>query len=169
MPVKMELNKKAKNGVAPVKIYTRDIDNRALTQLKNISQLPIVHAHIAAMPDVHAGVGATVGSVIPTLGAIIPAAVGVDIGCGMMAVQLSIKSSQLPDSLAAMRSAIERAVPVGLSAHKTVSIRQDVCQKLQSRVDVLFDKHPQLLKMQKHPRQIWAKQLATLGSGNHFI
>ncbi|WP_086929656.1 RtcB family protein [Agarilytica rhodophyticola] len=169
MPVKMELNKNAKNGVKPVKIYTRDVENVALTQLKNISQLPFIHSHVAAMPDVHAGIGATVGSVIPTVNAIIPAAVGVDIGCGMMAVQLSLTSAQLPDSLIEMRFSIERAVPVGLSAHKTISIRESACKKLQTKVDFLFDKHPALLKMQKHPRQIWAKQMATLGSGNHFI
>ncbi len=169
MPVKMVLNKNARNGVKPVKIYTRNVDNIALTQLKNLSQLPFIHSHVAAMPDVHAGIGATVGSVIPTINAIIPAAVGVDIGCGMMAVQLSIKSTQLPDSLTAMRAAIERAVPVGLAAHKTVSIRQSACKKLEQRVDQLFERHPTLLKMQKQPRQLWAKQMATLGSGNHFI
>jgi len=169
MPVKIELNKNAKNGVKPVKIYTRDIDNKALTQLKNISELPIIHSHIAAMPDVHAGIGATVGSVIPTLSAVIPAAVGVDIGCGMMAVKLSISSSQLPDNLSPVREAIERAVPVGLRAHKSVCIRESVCKRLQSKVDYLHDKHPALLKMQKHRRHIWAKQMATLGSGNHFI
>ncbi len=169
MPVKMELNKNARNGHKPVKIYTRDVENLALSQLKNIAQLPIIHSHIAAMPDVHAGVGATIGSVIPTISAIIPAAVGVDIGCGMMAVQLSLKSAQLPDSLSEMRAAIERAVPVGLSAHKTVSIRSSACKKLEKTVDRLFDKHSDLLKMQKQPRQLWAKQMATLGSGNHFI
>ena len=169
MPVKMELNKKQTNGVKPVKIYTREVDNLALTQLKNIAQLPIIHSHIAAMPDVHAGIGATVGSVIPTVNAIIPAAVGVDIGCGMMAMQLSIRSSQLPDNLREMRDAIERAVPVGLSAHKTHLIRQKACEPLQKTIDTLFDKHPTLLKMQKQPRQLWAKQMATLGSGNHFI
>ena len=169
MPVKMELNKNARNGVRPVKIYTHDIENAALTQLKNIASLPFVHSHVAAMPDVHAGIGATVGSVIPTLNAIIPAAVGVDIGCGMMAVQLSLKSAQLPDNLAAMREAIERAVPVGLRAHKTISIRQSACKGLQGRIDQLFDRHPTLLKMQKQPETLWAKQMATLGSGNHFI
>jgi len=169
MPVFLELNKSAKDGSVPVKIYTQQVEQTALTQLKNIAQLPIVHSHIAAMPDVHAGIGATVGSVIPTLGAIIPAAVGVDIGCGMMAARLSINSAQLPDNLSVLRDAIERAVPVGLSAHKTVAVRESACKKLQPRVDLLFDKHPTLLKMQKHPRQIWAKQMATLGSGNHFI
>ncbi len=168
MPVKLELNKNAQNGHKPVKIFTREIDHNAMTQLKNIAQLPIIHSHVAAMPDVHCGVGATVGSVIPTKSAVIPAAVGVDIGCGMMAVRLSLKSAQLPDNLKPMRLAIERAVPVGQRAHKTVSIRP-VCKRLQSQVDYLFQKHPQLLKQMKHPQTLWAKQMATLGSGNHFI
>jgi tRNA-splicing ligase RtcB (3'-phosphate/5'-hydroxy nucleic acid ligase) len=169
MPVKIELNKNAMNGLKPVKIYTSDIENQALTQLKQIAQLPIIHSHIAAMPDVHAGIGATVGSVIPTLNAIIPAAVGVDIGCGMSAVRLSIKSTQLPDNLAAMRSAIERAVPVGLAAHKTINVRTSSCKKLAYGVDWLFEKHPAVMKMLKQPETLWTKQLGTLGSGNHFI
>jgi tRNA-splicing ligase RtcB len=169
MPVKIELNKNAMNGFKPVKIYTSDIENQALTQLKQIAQLPIIHSHIAAMPDVHAGIGATVGSVIPTLNAIIPAAVGVDIGCGMSAVRLSIKSTQLPDNLAAMRSAIERAVPVGLAAHKTINVRTSSCKKLAHGVDWLFEKHPSVMKMLKQPETLWTKQLGTLGSGNHFI
>lgn len=169
MPVKIELNKNAGNGFKPVKIYTRDIENEALTQLKKIAQLPIIHSHIAAMPDVHLGIGATVGSVIPTLNAIIPAAVGVDIGCGMSAVRLSIKSSQLPDNLGAMRSAIERAVPVGLQAHKSVSIRASACKKLSAGVDWLFETHPTVMKMLKQPNTIWTKQMGTLGGGNHFI
>ena len=169
MPVKIELNKNAKNGVKPVKIYTRDVEHTALTQLKNIAQLPFIHSHVAAMPDVHAGIGATVGAVIPTVGAIIPAAVGVDIGCGMMACRLSVRSAQLPDNLREMRLAIERAVPVGLAAHKTISIRESACKKIQSQIEMLFEKHPQLLKMQKQAHILWAKQMATLGSGNHFI
>ncbi|HEY0894105.1 MAG TPA: RtcB family protein, partial [Cellvibrio sp.] len=169
MPVKIELNKNAGNGFKPVKIYTRDIDNEALTQLKKIAELPIIHSHIAAMPDVHLGIGATVGAVIPTLNAIIPAAVGVDIGCGMSAVRLSVKSSQLPDNLAAMRSAIERAVPVGLQAHKTVSIRESACKQMAAGVEWLFEKHPTVMKMLKQPKTLWTKQMGTLGSGNHFI
>ncbi len=169
MPVKIELNKNASNGLKPVKIYTSDIENQALTQLKQIAQLPIIHSHIAAMPDVHMGIGATVGSVIPTLNAIIPAAVGVDIGCGMSAVRLSVKSSQLPDNLAAMRSAIERAIPVGLTAHKTINVRTSSCNKLAYGVEWLFEKHPTVMKMLKQPQTIWTKQLGTLGSGNHFI
>lgn len=169
MPIKIELNKNAGNGYKPIKIYTNDIENQALTQLKQIASLPIIHSHVAAMPDVHAGIGATVGSVIPTLNAIIPAAVGVDIGCGMSAVRLSITSAQLPDNLAAMRSAIERAVPVGIQAHKTVSVRASACKKLAAGVDWLFEKHPTVMKMLKQPQTLWTKQLATLGSGNHFI
>jgi len=169
MPIQLELNKNAKHGAKPVKIFTRNVDNYALNQLKNMAQLPIVHSHIAAMPDVHAGVGATVGSVIPTLGAIIPAAVGVDIGCGMTAIRLTLTSSQLPDNLSAMRDAIERAVPVGVRAHKTVSVRTSACKKLASGAEWLFNKHPTLLKMIKNPHTIWTKQLATLGGGNHFI
>lgn len=169
MPVKIELNANAGNGFKPVKIYTRDIEEGALTQLKKVAQLPIIHSHIAAMPDVHLGIGATVGSVIPTLNTIIPAAVGVDIGCGMSAVRLSIKSSQLPDDLGAMRSAIERAVPVGLCAHKTLNIRASACKHLTAGVDWLFEKHPTVMKMLKQPHTVWAKQMGTLGGGNHFI
>ena len=169
MTVKVELNKKAKNGIKPVKIYTRDIDNLAMTQLKNIAQLPIVHSHIAAMPDVHAGIGATVGAVIPTKSAIIPAAVGVDIGCGMNAVRLSLKGSQLPDNLKGIREAIERAVPLGNRAHKMISARTKSCQSLAGGANRLFEKHPVLLKMLKKPQETWVKQLGTLGSGNHFI
>src|SRR5678810_1322236 len=100
-------------GLVPVKVYTDEIEPQARQQLVNISRLPIVHHHVAAMPDVHLGIGATVGSVIPTLKAIIPAAVGVDIGCGMMACKTTLKAEDLPDNLAPLRSAIERAVPHG--------------------------------------------------------
>ena len=109
MPIQLQLNK----GKVPVKIFTKDVDERSLDQLGNLAQMPFIHKHVAAMPDVHAGIGATVGSVIPTKGAIIPAAVGVDIGCGMNAVRLSLKAHDLPDSLVRIRSAIEARVPVG--------------------------------------------------------
>ena len=101
-------------GDRPIHIWTEDIDEGALQQLKNIAKLPFIHRHgVAAMPDVHWGIGATVGSVIATKGAIIPAAVGVDIGCGMNAVRTSLKASDLPDSLAELRHSIERGVPTG--------------------------------------------------------
>ena len=103
----------SENGL--IKAWTRGvpIEDSAMAQLRNVAALPFIHRHVAVMPDVHWGMGATVGSVIPTIGAIIPAAVGVDIGCGMMAVRTSIRAEHLPDSLAGVRSAIEAAVPHG--------------------------------------------------------
>src|SRR6267142_4327345 len=110
MPVKQEISE----GRVPVKVYTDEIEPQARQQLVNISRLPIVHHHVAAMPDVHLGIGATVGSVIPTLKAIIPAAVGVDIGCGMMATRLSLTSNELEEkSLRKIFDQISRDVPVG--------------------------------------------------------
>ena len=109
MPVVQEL----REGRVPVKIYTGEVEPDARRQLVNVATLPIVHHHVAAMPDVHLGIGATVGSVIPTVKAIIPAAVGVDIGCGMIAAKTTLRAEDLPDNLAPLRSAIERAVPHG--------------------------------------------------------
>src|SRR5215475_3254506 len=99
----------------PIKAWTKGVplEDEARVQLKNAAQLPFIFKWIAAMPDVHWGIGATVGSVIPTKGAIIPAAVGVDIGCGMMAVQTTLNANHLPDNLHGIRTAIERAVPHG--------------------------------------------------------
>src|SRR5882724_5602712 len=99
----------------PIKAWTRGVslEDEARNQLLNVAQLPFVYKWIAAMPDVHWGIGATVGSVIPTKGAIIPAAVGVDIGCGMMAVRTSLTANHLPDNLGGIRAAIEKAVPHG--------------------------------------------------------
>ena len=115
MPVQLTLNK----GRVPVKVFTKDIEHDAMQQLINVAQLPIVFGHVAAMPDVHHGIGATVGSVIATKQAIIPAAVGVDIGCGMNAVRLTLTAADLPDNLARIRSEIERAVPVGFNQHES--------------------------------------------------
>ena len=105
MPIKMVINKGS-----PVKVWTDDIDENAISQLENMSRIPFIHKHIAAMPDVHWGMGATIGSVIPCNGAIIPAAVGVDLGCGMMAVQTSLNANNLPDNLHQIRLDIEAAV-----------------------------------------------------------
>src|SRR3954453_11458988 len=107
------------DNALPIKSWTRGVplESEALEQLANIARLPIVHRWVAAMPDVHLGIGATVGSVIPTLSAVIPAAVGVDIGCGMMAMQTTLTANDLPDSLAPMRGTIERAVPHGRGRH----------------------------------------------------
>src|SRR5688572_23691133 len=103
-------------GGRHVKMWTRGVpvEDEAKRQLENVARMPFVFSHVAAMPDVHFGRGATVGSVIATKGAIIPAAVGVDIGCGMMAVQTSLKANDLPESLAKIRGHIERAVPHGM-------------------------------------------------------
>jgi tRNA-splicing ligase RtcB len=169
MPVKMILGK----GLVPVKVYTDDIEHEALQQLINISKLPIVHGHVAAMPDVHAGIGATVGSVIPTKQAIIPAAVGVDIGCGMNAVRLTASASDLPDTLARIRGAIEDAVPVGFNQHQASPLggpgHQRVVRPLSERLDSIVVKHPEVMKMQRKFAQTWLCQLGTLGGGNHFI
>jgi tRNA-splicing ligase RtcB len=103
----------------PIKAWTKGVqlEDQALKQLLNVAQLPFIFKWVAAMPDVHWGIGATVGSVIPTKGAIIPAAVGVDIGCGMMAVETDLNARDLPDNLKGMRSAIEKAVPHGRTNH----------------------------------------------------
>lgn len=165
MPVKTVITK----GKVPVKIYTDDIEREAYQQLLNISQLPFVHSHVAAMPDVHYGIGATVGSVIPCKGAIIPAAVGVDIGCGMNALRLSIKAADLPDNLRQVRSAIEEAIPVGFEMHKTDKANASTVRVLSAGLDRLLQKHPKLLRSQKKPFQTWVRQLGSLGGGNHFI
>jgi tRNA-splicing ligase RtcB len=169
MPIVQTLHK----GRVPVHIYTDDIDHAALQQLLNIANLPVVHPHVAAMPDVHAGIGATVGSVIPTQSAIIPAAVGVDIGCGMNAVRTTLTASQLPDSLARLRSAIEAAVPVGFGQHAWDKVRGSaharVGRPLNDRLDVIVGKHGGIMKMQSKFTQTWICQLGTLGGGNHFI
>ena len=94
----MPVHKVINSGKVPVHIYTDDIEYQAMKQLENISKLNVIHHHIAVMPDVHWGLGATIGSVIPTLKAIIPAAVGVDIGCGMMACRLNLNANDLPDN-----------------------------------------------------------------------
>ena len=165
MPILRTINK----GRVPVKIYTEDIDPSAYTQLSKIAELPFIHSHIAAMPDVHHGIGATVGSVIPTRGAIIPAAVGVDIGCGMNAVRLSISANELPDNLKPVRGAIEDAVPVGFSMHKQVKARRSTLTPLDVGLEKILAQHPTVGKMVKNISRTWSQQVGTLGGGNHFI
>lgn len=165
MTIKLELDK----GRVPVKVWTTDIEAEAMQQLINVSTLPIVHGHVAAMPDVHLGIGATVGSVIATKDAIIPAAVGVDIGCGMNAVRLTLSAMDLPESLTRLRSAVEAAVPVGFNQHADSSAHKRVTRPLSDRLDVIVKKHPALMKMQKQFARTWLCQLGTLGGGNHFI
>src|SRR3712207_3174263 len=128
MPVIQEIHE----GRVPVRIYTGEIEPAARAQLVNISRLPIVHHHVAAMPDVHLGIGATVGSVIPTLRAIIPAAVGVDIGCGMAATRLSLTASEVDErSLKKVFDQISRDVPVGYEQHKDRDVRGHAAKRFE--------------------------------------
>jgi tRNA-splicing ligase RtcB len=168
MAIQLILNADSGYGV-PVKIFTRDVDEEALAQLQKVAQLQFIHSHVAVMPDVHAGIGATVGSVIPTKNAIIPAAVGVDIGCGMNAIRLGLKAAQLPDSLRQIRSAIEHSVPVGFELHKQSKAKASTLDPLSKRLKVITDKHPGLKRMLRDFDRTWQKQLGTLGGGNHFI
>lgn len=150
----------------PVKIWTDDIDHATRAQLSRIANLPVVAEHVAAMPDVHMGKGAAVGSVIATDKAIIPAAVGVDIGCGMNAVKLSLRAGDLPNQLVKLRMAIEDVVPLGAGGgHKREKIAGG--HPLAMGLSAILEKHPALLKRVKG--SLFAKQLGTLGSGNHFI
>ena len=168
MSIQKILNADAAYGV-PVKIFTNDIDQDSIEQLTKMAQLQFIHSHIAVMPDVHVGKGATVGSVIPTKHAIIPAAVGVDIGCGMNAIRLNLKSSQLPDNLSSLRHAIERKVPVGFDLHKQVKAKASTLTPLDKRLQPIISKHPGLVRMLRKFDMTWQKQLGTLGGGNHFI
>jgi tRNA-splicing ligase RtcB len=162
------------NGL--VKAWTQGVqlEDAAKEQLTNAAQLPFIFKWIAAMPDVHFGIGATIGSVIPTKGAIIPAAVGVDIGCGMMAVQTSLNARDLPDNLKNIRTAIESAVPHGRTnqgragdrgAWHNIPERNGAvwAEELKPRYDAILAKHPKL------DRGNHANHLGTLGTGNHFI
>jgi tRNA-splicing ligase RtcB (3'-phosphate/5'-hydroxy nucleic acid ligase) len=155
-------------GRVPIKAWTKGVpvDDGAAQQLRNVSLLPFVHSHIAVMPDVHWGKGATVGSVIATKGAIVPAAVGVDIGCGMMALQTNLSAAALPDNLKPLRAAIEAAVPVGQASHKDAP--KPVATRwhgaLQPGFERIAAKHAKIVG-----RADPAAQIATLGGGNHFI
>jgi len=165
----------AQKGAAPVKMWTKGVpvEEQAAAQIANAARLPFIFKHIAVMPDVHFGLGATIGSVIPTKGAIIPAAVGVDIGCGMMAWQLSLSAAALPDNLAAIRSDIERAVPHGFVTTKGRALKggwdtapasvSSRWRKLEERYNAMLAKHPKIA----HARPV--HQLGSLGTGNHFI
>jgi tRNA-splicing ligase RtcB len=162
-------------GGRPVKLWSHGVpvEDEARRQLENVARMPFIFSHVAAMPDVHFGRGATVGSVIATKGAIIPAAVGVDIGCGMMAVQTTLTASDLPDSLVKLRAGIERAVPHGMVTTKGRAVRGSWLvspasvttrwASLAGRLEKITDKYPRVSV--KDPQA----QLGTLGGGNHFI
>jgi tRNA-splicing ligase RtcB len=159
-----------------VKMWTGDMDVEyvAIEQIRNISQLPILAGHIAIMPDVHMGKGATVGSVIPTRSAIIPAAVGVDIGCGMCAALTNLAAADLPTSLFSLRNAIERDVPVGFNEHKKgiPSVSGPYADVLRKNLKKTMDRFEHLALLDRLGRADFNKigrQVGTLGGGNHFI
>src|SRR3989344_3963950 len=160
-------------GGVPVKMWTRGapVEDEARRQLINAARLPVVFKHIAAMPDVHFGIGATVGSVIPTIKAIIPAAVGVDIGCGMMACKTTLTAEDLPDNLGPLRAAIERAVPHGRAPgnrdpgawQKVPGSVDTAWAQLEPEFTELCRDYPKIAKTNNR------NHLGTLGTGNHFI
>lgn len=164
-------------------------EGQAVDQLRKVAAMPFIHKHVAVMPDAHLGVGSTVGTVIATKGAVIPAAVGVDIGCGMMAIRLTMTADQLPDNLFQVRDEIERAVPHGRGTDQQIKTGRDpgswgaapetiadrwfhgngkgddgYAGSLAHRYTKIIDKYPKL-KTHNTP----AMQLGTLGTGNHFI
>jgi tRNA-splicing ligase RtcB len=169
-------------GRTPIKLWTTSpqgdvpVEEAALAQLRNIASLPFVFRHVAAMPDVHLGMGATVGSVIATRGAVVPSAVGVDIGCGMEAVRTTLRAAALPDSLGAVRAAVEQAVPHGRTNNGGPGDRgawgepplpvREAWGRLggDERYERLVERHP---KVDRNATPL--AHLGTLGTGNHFI
>ena len=159
----------------PIKMWTQGVpvEDDARKQLMNTAKMPFIYRHLAVMPDVHLGKGSTIGSVIPTQGAIIPAAVGVDIGCGMMAACTTLVASDLPDNLHELRCAIERAVPHGRTVGRgqrdkgawdtPPDVVDAMWGELVDGFKRLTDKYPRLKNTNNH------KHLGTLGTGNHFI
>jgi tRNA-splicing ligase RtcB len=154
-------------------MFTRGVpvEDEARKQLLGLARLPVVGPFVAAMPDVHLGIGATVGSVVPTRGAIIPAAVGVDIGCGMIAARTSLTAADLPDNLGPLRSAIEHAVPHGRTTGgrdkgawgSAPKVTEDAWRGLATDFKRLCELHPRLNKTNN------LMHLGTLGTGNHFV
>jgi tRNA-splicing ligase RtcB len=163
-------------GRNPLKLWDSHapFEPQAMQQLRNIAQLPFIHSHVAGMPDVHLGKGATVGSVIATKSAIVPAAVGVDIGCGMMAIRTTLKAEQLPDNLDEIRADIERAVPKGFESSQTAnhakggwaitpnSVSRIWYEQFENRWKAIKGKHPKVDGKT-------TDQLGSMGGGNHFI
>lgn len=164
MPVLQELA----DGRVPVKIWTAEVEASARAQLANIAQLPVVHHHVAAMADVHTGIGATIGAVIATRAAIIPAAVGVDIGCGMIACRLSLAAADLDEkSLRRVFDQIGRDVPVGFAQHEQ-AVHGEEAKGFAQGLRAITERHPGVLK-RVGKNSDWTRQLGTLGGGNHFI
>ncbi|MEQ6333261.1 RtcB family protein [Sphingobium sp. MK2] len=178
--MKVEQFSDAHGGKRLVKLWEPEgfpFEAEAMTQIRNMAAMPFIHKHVAVMPDAHAGKGSTVGTVIATKGAIIPAAVGVDIGCGMMAVRTSLTASMLPDNLAHVRGMIEAAVPHGRGTDQQIRSGRDPgswgniaasnanrWNAIDKEYKAIIAKHPKI-EPKRHP---WS-HLGTLGTGNHFI
>lgn len=161
----------------PIKAWTKGVpvEVEAIQQVKNLASLPFIHKHVALMPDVHVGIGATIGSVIATKNAIIPAAVGVDIGCGMNALKTNLTAEMLPDSLAGLRSALEAAIPHGRTNNGGVGDRGswgEIPEHIQNSQSVI-GLHGEYEALKKKTQAITARnsfnQIGTLGGGNHFV
>jgi len=165
----MPICKTLRREGVPVHIWTDDVDDASLDQLANIARLPCAFHHVAAMPDVHLGLGATIGSVIATDRAIIPAAVGVDIGCGMLACRVSLSANELDErSLRRVFEQISRDVPVGHGQHPPHRAMVEAARPMERRLARIVERHPALPR--RFPRfSNWVYQLGTLGGGNHFI
>ena len=152
----------------PVWVWTNDIDLKSTDQLRNVATLPFVFHHVAAMPDVHAGMGATIGSVIATKGAVIPAAVGVDVGCGMLAVRTNLKKKELDArDLGKLLNEITKRVPLGFAQRCKENIRSNACKEFEEPLQAILDREPHILDAMV--KSDWRAQLGSLGSGNHFI
>jgi len=171
-----------KGVLVDVKMWTKfvPVESGAIDQLRSITKLPFVFKHVAAMPDVHIGTGSTVGTVMATIGTVIPAAVGVDIGCGMIACRTSLKADDLPDNLHKLRNEIEAMVPVGMDEHsitrlngkghqQTRTVLNNQWNQLKKRLDEITTKYPTIEKMVKNSVEKSYRQLGSLGGGNHFI
>lgn len=164
-------------GRVPIKMFTEGVfvEDKALEQVHETAQLPFIYRHVAVMPDVHWGIGASIGSVVPTKGAIVPAAVGVDIGCGMMAARINVNANDLRQFAQRIRDAIEAAVPHGRNANGGVNdigshtgtipalVEEAWIHDLQPGYDMMLEASPNV----RHHRPV--EQLGTLGTGNHFI
>lgn len=165
MPIAQTLTE---NSSVPVKIWTRDIDLKSIDQLKNVARLPFVFHHVAAMPDVHAGMGATIGSVIATKEAVIPAAVGVDIGCGMLAARTNLTKHTFNErKLQRLMQEILFRVPVGFAQRSKENTRWKSCEPFEEPLKEILSHEPTMLDPMV--KSEWHAQLGTLGGGNHFI
>lgn len=172
----MSMQEHYENILPGARLWTgnMEVDHNAIEQIRKVTQLPILAGHVAVMPDVHLGRGATVGTVIPTRAAIVPAAVGVDIGCGMLAVKTNLMAADLPDSLGKLRAQIERDVPVGFNFHKQPlgpkGSREALA--LENRLKKLEERYGKLRIIESVGKfdegRMW-RQLGSLGGGNHFI